>query len=165
MMYDVVVYFSSLQKQTPGRKIDTLEAFATGASSTGANVLIERDYIFRPAKLAVILGWPSPVMTSSDNSPSLAGRPWGAASEKTSNSAINSDSITCKPLPSMVPNPQAPTSVAPLWSMSRAPHADSILDRTSGIEPPGPPATIIFRIEQEGRSIPCLAATVIRCRA
>jgi hypothetical protein len=63
-MYDVVVYFSSLQKQDPGRKIDTLEAFATGASSAGANVLIERDYIFRPAKLAVILGWPSPVATT-----------------------------------------------------------------------------------------------------
>lgn len=64
MIYDVVVYFSSLQKQTPGRKIDTLEAFATGASRTGANVLIERDYTFRPAKLAVILGWPSPIMTT-----------------------------------------------------------------------------------------------------
>ena len=64
MMYDVVVYFSSLQKQDPGRKIDTLEAFATGASRMGANVLIERDYVFRPAKLAVILGWPSPIATT-----------------------------------------------------------------------------------------------------
>jgi len=59
MTIDVVVYFSSLQKQTPSRKIDVLQAFADGARSQGASVVIERTYNVRPARLAVILGWPS----------------------------------------------------------------------------------------------------------
>lgn len=63
-MYDVVVYFSSLQKQTPGRKIDTLTAFADGARRQGASVLIETNFVFRPAKLAVMLGWPSPILST-----------------------------------------------------------------------------------------------------
>ena len=63
-MYDVVVYFSSLQKQTTGRKIDTLTAFADGARRQGASVLIETNFVFRPAKLAVILGWPSPILST-----------------------------------------------------------------------------------------------------
>jgi hypothetical protein len=60
MIYDVVVYLSSLNKQEPGRKVDTLTAFAQGAKSVGARVHIESRYVYTPSKLAVILGWPSP---------------------------------------------------------------------------------------------------------
>ena len=63
-MFDVVVYLSSLHKQTPGRKVDTLTAFADGAKSQGARVHIETQYMIQPAKLAVILGWPSPIQTT-----------------------------------------------------------------------------------------------------
>lgn len=63
-MYDVVVYLSSLQKQTPGRKVDTLTAFYQGAAQVGAWALLEKDFIYRPAKLAVILGWPSPILST-----------------------------------------------------------------------------------------------------
>ena len=59
-MYDVVVYLSSLQKQTPGRKVDTLIAFADGARSQGVRVHVETQNTYTPAKLAVILGWASP---------------------------------------------------------------------------------------------------------
>jgi len=61
---DVVVYLSSLQKQTAGRKIDTLLAFAHGARVSGASVHIEDNLRFIPAKLAVILGWPSPILST-----------------------------------------------------------------------------------------------------
>ena len=64
MINDVVVYLSSLNKQEPGRKVDTLTAFAQGAQAAGAKVHVETRYIHRPAKLAVILGWPSPVQTA-----------------------------------------------------------------------------------------------------
>lgn len=63
-MHDVVVYLSSLHKQTAGRKVDTLTAFADGARIQGANVHVETKYVYRPAKLAVILGWPSPIQTT-----------------------------------------------------------------------------------------------------
>ena len=63
-MIDVVVYLSSLNKQVPGRKVDTLTAFADGARAAGARVHIETKYVHRPAKLAVILGWPSPIQTA-----------------------------------------------------------------------------------------------------
>ena len=63
-MFDVVVYLSSLHKQTPGRKVDTLTAFADGAKLQGARVHIEKQYVIQPAKLAVILGWPSPIQTT-----------------------------------------------------------------------------------------------------
>jgi hypothetical protein len=59
-MYDVVVYLSSLQKQSPGRKVDTLIAFADGARSQGAKVHVETQNKYIPSKLAVILGWASP---------------------------------------------------------------------------------------------------------
>lgn len=65
-MYDVVVYLSSLNKQEPGRKVESLTAFADGARAVGANVLVETRYIHRPAKLAVILGWPSPLPVSTN---------------------------------------------------------------------------------------------------
>lgn len=61
MTPDVVVYFSSLQKQTPSRKIDVLQAFADGARNQGARVIIQKNYDVVPCKLAVILGWPSPL--------------------------------------------------------------------------------------------------------
>ena len=56
---DVVVYLSSLQKQNPSRKIDTLVAFADGARSQGAKVHIETQNTYTPSKLAVMLGWAS----------------------------------------------------------------------------------------------------------
>ena len=59
-MHDVVVYLSSLQKQTPGRKTETLMAFADGARLQGAKVHVETQNTFVPAKLAVMLGWSSP---------------------------------------------------------------------------------------------------------
>lgn len=61
---DVVVYLSSLQKQTASRKIDTLMAFAAGAQSQGATVHVETKNIYTPSKLAVILGWASPLQQS-----------------------------------------------------------------------------------------------------
>ena len=61
MIPDVVVYFSSLQKQTPSRKIDVLRCFAEGARNQGARVIIQPKYELIPSKLAVILGWPSPL--------------------------------------------------------------------------------------------------------
>ena len=59
MTIDVVVYFSSLQKQA-GRKLDVLQAFGEGAKKSGARVLFQSRPEVVPAKLAVILGWPSP---------------------------------------------------------------------------------------------------------
>jgi hypothetical protein len=56
-IYDVVVYLSSLHKQDPGRKVDTLIAFADGAKKQGADVHIETKNVIVPCKLAVILGW------------------------------------------------------------------------------------------------------------
>ena len=64
MAIDVIVYLSSLNKQEPGRKVDTLMAFAEGARRAGAKVHIETRYQYRPSKLAVILGWPSPNPTA-----------------------------------------------------------------------------------------------------
>jgi hypothetical protein len=64
MTIDVVVYLSSLNKQEPGRKVDTLMAFAEGAKKSGAKVLVETKYTYRPCKLAVILGWTSPNPTA-----------------------------------------------------------------------------------------------------
>ena len=66
MINDVVVYLSSLHKQEPGRKVDALTAFAEGARKAGARVHIETHYVYRPAKLAVILGWTAPVQSTSN---------------------------------------------------------------------------------------------------
>lgn len=63
-MFDVVVYLSSLNKQEPGRKVDTLLSFAEGVKSVGGRLHVETKYIHRPAKLSVILGWPSPNPTA-----------------------------------------------------------------------------------------------------
>lgn len=59
MSIDVVVYFSSLQKPA-GRKLEVLQAFGDGARSQGARVFFQSQPHVIPAKLAVILGWPSP---------------------------------------------------------------------------------------------------------
>lgn len=57
-MYDVVVYKSSvLNLNKHPRKESCLQSFADGAVREGANVHIEKNYVYRPAKLAVILGW------------------------------------------------------------------------------------------------------------
>lgn len=61
MTPDVVVYFSSLHKQTKSRKLDVLEAFAQGAKSQGATVITQSKSEIIPCKMAVILGWPSPL--------------------------------------------------------------------------------------------------------
>ena len=63
-MPDVIVYLSSILKQTPSRKLEVLLAFANGAKQAGATVHIETKYVYTPSKLAVILGWPSPEQTS-----------------------------------------------------------------------------------------------------
>jgi hypothetical protein len=55
---DVIVYVSSVANYHKfPRKTACLENFATGAKATGANVIVEYDYNYRPSKLAVMLGW------------------------------------------------------------------------------------------------------------
>lgn len=57
-MLDCVVYISSVanvRKHT--RKTQCLESFATGVANSGGTVHVERDYVYTPARLAVILGW------------------------------------------------------------------------------------------------------------
>lgn len=61
MIADVAVYLSSLNKQVPSRKVDVLMAFAEGARFHGARTFVQPNYDVVPAKLAVILGWPSPL--------------------------------------------------------------------------------------------------------
>jgi hypothetical protein len=65
MTIDVVVYLSSLQK-IAGRKQEVLEAFGEGARRCGARVVIQRQMQYVPARLAVILGWPSPEQHTSN---------------------------------------------------------------------------------------------------
>jgi hypothetical protein len=91
MKYDVVVYLSSLQKQLPGRKVDTLTAFAHGAKAIGANVHIETNYIHRPGKLAVMLGWPSPILTT----PNIKFRAELVKKQKENNDHIMSIDANC----------------------------------------------------------------------
>jgi hypothetical protein len=57
-MLDCVVYVSSVanvKKHT--RKTQCLESFATGVASSGGLVRVERDYVYTPSRLAVMLGW------------------------------------------------------------------------------------------------------------
>ena len=57
-MLDCVVYVSSVanvKKHT--RKTQCLESFATGVASSGGQVRVERDYVYTPSRLAVMLGW------------------------------------------------------------------------------------------------------------
>jgi hypothetical protein len=60
MAVDVVVYISSVANaHKHPRKIACLENFAQGANASGANVVTEWDYNYRPSRLAVMLGWAS----------------------------------------------------------------------------------------------------------
>jgi hypothetical protein len=57
-MFDCVVYISSVANvKKHNRKSQCLESFATGVANSGARVRVERDYIYTPSKLAVMLGW------------------------------------------------------------------------------------------------------------
>jgi hypothetical protein len=57
-MYDVVVYLSSLPRIADrNRKVEVLKAFAQGAQSQGARVLIQTESRVVDCRLAVILGW------------------------------------------------------------------------------------------------------------
>ena len=57
-MLDCVVYVSSVanvKKHT--RKTQCLESFATGVANSNGRVRVERDYVYTPSRLAVMLGW------------------------------------------------------------------------------------------------------------
>jgi len=57
-MLDCVVYVSSVANvKKHSRKSKCLESFATGVANSGARVQVERDYVYTPSRLAVILGW------------------------------------------------------------------------------------------------------------
>lgn len=57
-MYDVVVYLSSLPRISDrNRKVEVLRAFAEGAQTQGARVLIQSQPQVVECRLAVILGW------------------------------------------------------------------------------------------------------------
>jgi hypothetical protein len=57
-MVDVVVYASSVANaHKHDRKVACLENFAQGVRALGHSVVVDRDYKYQPAKLAVILGW------------------------------------------------------------------------------------------------------------
>jgi hypothetical protein len=57
-MLDCVVYISSVANvKKHSRKSQCLESFATGVASSGARVHVERDYVYTPSRLAVMLGW------------------------------------------------------------------------------------------------------------
>lgn len=58
MAIDVVVYASSVANaHKHARKVACLENFAQGVRSLGGNVIVDWNYKYHPAKLAVILGW------------------------------------------------------------------------------------------------------------
>ena len=58
MASDVVVYVSSVANpHKHPRKIQCLESFAAGVKHLGDTVHVEWNYQYRPARLAVILGW------------------------------------------------------------------------------------------------------------
>jgi hypothetical protein len=57
-MYDVVVYLSSLPRIADrNRKVEVLKAFAAGAQTQGARVMIQTETQVVDCRLAVILGW------------------------------------------------------------------------------------------------------------
>jgi hypothetical protein len=57
-MLDCVVYISSVANvKKHSRKSECLESFATGVANSGGHVHVERDYVYTPARLAVMLGW------------------------------------------------------------------------------------------------------------
>jgi len=58
MTIDAVVYVSSVANfQKHPRKSECLESFAAGVKQSGGNVVVEYDYNYTPARMAVILGW------------------------------------------------------------------------------------------------------------
>jgi hypothetical protein len=57
-MLDCVVYISSVANvKKHSRKSACLESFATGVAVFGGQVRVERDYVYTPGRLAVMLGW------------------------------------------------------------------------------------------------------------
>jgi hypothetical protein len=57
-MLDCVVYISSVANvKKHSRKSQCLESFATGVAAAGGRVHVERDYVYTPSRLAVMLGW------------------------------------------------------------------------------------------------------------
>jgi hypothetical protein len=57
-MVDVVVYASSVANaHKHERKVACLENFAQGVQALGHSAIVDWDFKYRPAKLAVILGW------------------------------------------------------------------------------------------------------------
>ena len=57
-MLDCVVYISSVANvKKHSRKSQCLESFATGVANSGGRVRVERDYVYTPSRLAVMLGW------------------------------------------------------------------------------------------------------------
>ena len=57
-MLDCVVYISSVANvKKHSRKEQCLESFATGVAAAGGRVHVERDYVYTPSRLAVMLGW------------------------------------------------------------------------------------------------------------
>ena len=58
MMLDCVVYVSSVANvKKHSRKSQCLESFATGVANSGGRIHVERDYVYTPSRLAVMLGW------------------------------------------------------------------------------------------------------------
>jgi len=58
MTIDAVVYVSSVANfRKHPRKSECLESFAAGVKQSGGNVVVEYDYNYTPARMAVILGW------------------------------------------------------------------------------------------------------------
>ena len=57
-MLDCVVYVSSVANvKKHSRKEQCLESFAQGVARSGGSVRVERDYVYTPSRLAVMLGW------------------------------------------------------------------------------------------------------------
>ena len=57
-MLDCVVYVSSVANvKKHSRKEQCLESFAQGVTASGGRVHVERDYVYTPSRLAVMLGW------------------------------------------------------------------------------------------------------------
>ena len=72
---------------------------------------------------------------------------------------MNSLSLRCTS-PAAHVNPVAPTSVSPVWSMHRAPHAASIRARVDAMLAPGSPAWIVTRTPIWAGSIPALRSPI-----
>ena len=68
-MLDCVVYISSVANvKKHSRKSQCLESFATGVANSGGTVHVERDYVYTPSRLAVMLGW----ATTNTGGPNIA---------------------------------------------------------------------------------------------